>query len=92
MTVTVTTVSVMVLVAMVAVPLVCVGLALQWAPLRNHVPRITGAAMTVSGWLVFGVGEAAQHAWWVVPIDAVLVIAGIARVKREHDAAGRGQP
>jgi len=80
MTVTVVTASVVAITAVVAVPLVCTGLALQWAPARHQVARLTGAALVVSGWLLLGIAEADEHAWWVLLINAPLVAAGIARV------------
>lgn len=89
---TTVTVSVTALSMVVAVPLICVGLALDWASPRNHVARLTGAALVASGWLVFGIGQAAAHKWWVVPGDALLALAGVLRVLAVIRAIRRGQP
>lgn len=91
MTVVVVTVSITMLSAMLAAPLVCTGLVMQWLPPQHLVARLTGAAMIVSGWLVFGVGAAAARYWPMVAYDVLLLSLGVLRVHGLLGAARRGQ-
>jgi hypothetical protein len=91
MTVAVVTVSITMLSGMLATPLVCIGLVMQWLPRQHLVARFTGAAMIISGWLVFGLGQVAARDWPMVAIDALLLFLGVLRVHRLLGAARRGQ-
>ena len=88
---TVTVVSVTMLAALLATPLICTGLVMQWLPPQYCTARLTGMAMVVSGWVLWGVGEAAAHVWWVVAVDAALALTGLCRVRRICGAFRREQ-